>query len=146
METAIALIVGFALGYGVREWVSRRRREAERRRRVRANFVGYQHSPIVRKRNQTLIEQRIDVRGKQEPVCGVKALLVRAYCPWFNVRSTKDSRYSAARNSTYVAPTPSNVGTKPSLALARIYKSLSCGLILHPLFDLLHISDLLLER
>jgi hypothetical protein len=34
METAIALIVGFALGYGVREWVSRRRREAERRRRA----------------------------------------------------------------------------------------------------------------
>jgi hypothetical protein len=26
MEIAIALIVGFALGYGVREWVSRRRR------------------------------------------------------------------------------------------------------------------------
>src|SRR5262245_20249777 len=81
---------------------------------LRANFVRYQHSPIVRKRNQTLIEQRIDVRGKQETVFGVKALLVRAYCPWFNVRSTKDSRYSAARNSTHVAPTPSNVGTKPS--------------------------------
>ena len=29
----IALIVGFALGYGVREWVSGRRREAERQRR-----------------------------------------------------------------------------------------------------------------
>jgi hypothetical protein len=33
MEIAIALIVGFALGYGVREWISRRRRQAERRRR-----------------------------------------------------------------------------------------------------------------
>jgi hypothetical protein len=29
MEIVIALIVGFAAGYGVREWVSRRRREAE---------------------------------------------------------------------------------------------------------------------
>jgi hypothetical protein len=28
LETAIALIVGFAAGYGVREWVSCRRREA----------------------------------------------------------------------------------------------------------------------
>ena len=33
LETAIALIVGFALGYGVRGWLSRRRRQAERRRR-----------------------------------------------------------------------------------------------------------------
>ena len=33
LETAIVLIVGFALGYGVREWLSRRRRQAERRRR-----------------------------------------------------------------------------------------------------------------
>jgi hypothetical protein len=33
LEIAIALIVGFALGYGVREWVSRRRRQAERQRR-----------------------------------------------------------------------------------------------------------------
>jgi hypothetical protein len=33
LETAITLIVGFALGYGVREWLSRRRRQAERRRR-----------------------------------------------------------------------------------------------------------------
>jgi hypothetical protein len=33
LETAIALIVGFALGYGVREWLSRRRRQAERQRR-----------------------------------------------------------------------------------------------------------------
>src|SRR5262249_34185645 len=33
LETAIALIVGFAIGYGVREWRSRRRRQAERRRR-----------------------------------------------------------------------------------------------------------------
>jgi hypothetical protein len=32
-EIAIALIVGFALGYGVREWVSRRRRQAVRLRR-----------------------------------------------------------------------------------------------------------------
>jgi hypothetical protein len=28
----IALIVGFAAGYGVREWVSRRRRQAAERR------------------------------------------------------------------------------------------------------------------
>ena len=34
LEIAIALIVGFALGYGVREWVSRRRRQAERQRRT----------------------------------------------------------------------------------------------------------------
>jgi hypothetical protein len=33
-EIAIVLIVGFGLGYGVREWVSRRRRQTERRRRV----------------------------------------------------------------------------------------------------------------
>ena len=33
LETAIVLIVGFALGYGVREWVSRRRRQVERKRR-----------------------------------------------------------------------------------------------------------------
>jgi hypothetical protein len=32
MEIIIALIIGFALGYGVREWISRRRREAERQR------------------------------------------------------------------------------------------------------------------
>jgi hypothetical protein len=32
LEIAIVLIVGFALGYGVREWVSRRRRQAERQR------------------------------------------------------------------------------------------------------------------
>jgi len=25
MEIAIALIIGFALGYGIREWISRRR-------------------------------------------------------------------------------------------------------------------------
>ena len=29
----IALIVGFAVGYGVREWISRRRRQAAERRR-----------------------------------------------------------------------------------------------------------------
>ena len=29
LETAIVLIVGFGLGYGVREWRSRRRRQAE---------------------------------------------------------------------------------------------------------------------
>jgi hypothetical protein len=33
LETAIALIVGFALGYGVREWVFRQYRRAEQRRR-----------------------------------------------------------------------------------------------------------------
>jgi len=33
LQIAIALIVGFALGYGVREWISRRRRQAERQRR-----------------------------------------------------------------------------------------------------------------
>jgi hypothetical protein len=36
LETAITLIVGFALGYGVREWLSRRRRQAERQRRQAA--------------------------------------------------------------------------------------------------------------
>ena len=34
LEIAIILIVGFALGYGAREWVSRRRRQAERQRRA----------------------------------------------------------------------------------------------------------------
>jgi len=29
----IALIVGFGAGYGVRDWISRRRRQAERQRR-----------------------------------------------------------------------------------------------------------------
>jgi len=33
LETAIALIVGFGLGYGVREWLFRRRRRVERHRR-----------------------------------------------------------------------------------------------------------------
>jgi hypothetical protein len=33
LEIAIALIVGFALGYAVREWISRRRRQAARERR-----------------------------------------------------------------------------------------------------------------
>jgi hypothetical protein len=33
LETTIALIIGFALGYGVREWVLRRYRRAEQRRR-----------------------------------------------------------------------------------------------------------------
>jgi hypothetical protein len=32
LEIVIALIIGFALGYGIREWISRRRRQAERRR------------------------------------------------------------------------------------------------------------------
>jgi hypothetical protein len=36
LETAIFLIVGFGLGYGVREWLSRRRRQAERERRQAA--------------------------------------------------------------------------------------------------------------
>src|SRR5215831_449671 len=36
LESAIILIVGFALGYGVREWLSRRRRQAERQRRQAA--------------------------------------------------------------------------------------------------------------
>ena len=33
LDLMTALTVGFALGYGVREWISRRRRQAERRRR-----------------------------------------------------------------------------------------------------------------
>ena len=33
LDLTMALTVGFALGYGVREWISRRRRQAERRRR-----------------------------------------------------------------------------------------------------------------
>jgi len=32
LDLTMALTVGFALGYGVREWISRRRRQAERRR------------------------------------------------------------------------------------------------------------------
>ena len=38
LETAIALIVGFALGYGVREWLSRRRRQAENLKRARISY------------------------------------------------------------------------------------------------------------
>jgi len=34
MEIVIALIVGFGVGYGVREWVSRRRHQAEKERRA----------------------------------------------------------------------------------------------------------------
>ena len=37
MEIAIALIIGFALGYGIREWISRRRHQAEKRRRGMQN-------------------------------------------------------------------------------------------------------------
>jgi hypothetical protein len=33
LDLTMALTIGFALGYGVREWISRRRRQAERRRR-----------------------------------------------------------------------------------------------------------------
>jgi len=33
MEIVITLIIGFALGYGIREWISRKRRQAERERR-----------------------------------------------------------------------------------------------------------------
>jgi hypothetical protein len=33
IAAAIAFVIGFALGYGVREWISRRRRHAERQRR-----------------------------------------------------------------------------------------------------------------
>ena len=33
LDLTMALTVGFALGYGVREWISRRRRQAERPRR-----------------------------------------------------------------------------------------------------------------
>jgi hypothetical protein len=29
MEIVIALIIGFALGYGIREWMSRNRRQTE---------------------------------------------------------------------------------------------------------------------
>jgi hypothetical protein len=41
LEIAIALIVGFALGYGVREWVFRRRRQAERHRRAHGGEYPY---------------------------------------------------------------------------------------------------------
>jgi len=44
LKNAIALIVGFVLGYGVREWFSRRRRQAERQRRQAAfghNSLGH---------------------------------------------------------------------------------------------------------
>jgi len=34
LESAIAVIFGFAAGYGMREWLSRRRRQAERDRRA----------------------------------------------------------------------------------------------------------------
>jgi len=34
MEIAIALIIGFALGYGIREWISRRHHAERRRRRM----------------------------------------------------------------------------------------------------------------
>jgi hypothetical protein len=33
LEIAIAVVIGFALGYGVREWISRRRQQAARARR-----------------------------------------------------------------------------------------------------------------
>ena len=33
IQIAVTLVFGFALGYGVREWVSHRRRRAERERR-----------------------------------------------------------------------------------------------------------------
>jgi hypothetical protein len=36
MEIVITLIIGFALGYGIREWISRKRRQAERERRGQA--------------------------------------------------------------------------------------------------------------
>jgi hypothetical protein len=38
LEIAIAFIIGVALGYGIREWISRRRRQAERRRRETGFF------------------------------------------------------------------------------------------------------------
>jgi hypothetical protein len=32
LELSIALIIGFALGYGIREWISHQRRQAARQR------------------------------------------------------------------------------------------------------------------
>jgi len=56
LETAIVLIVGFGLGYGVREWLSRRRRQAEREsggKRPLDNSLGmtsagHHHTPLCR--------------------------------------------------------------------------------------------------
>ena len=41
LETAIVLIVGFGLGYGVREWLSRRRHRVKRHRRQLYNSLGH---------------------------------------------------------------------------------------------------------
>jgi putative SOS response-associated peptidase YedK len=41
LEIAIALIVGFGLGYGIREWIARRRRRGYRRRRCIVPVDGF---------------------------------------------------------------------------------------------------------
>ena len=52
LETAIALIVVFALGYGVREWVSRRRHlEEKQQRRSLPEFLKSGGRPFVPNEN-----------------------------------------------------------------------------------------------
>ena len=44
---------------------------------VSADALGYQHGPVIRKRDETLIEEGIDVRGQQNPIFRIEALLIR---------------------------------------------------------------------
>jgi hypothetical protein len=42
---------------------------------VSADALGYQHGPVIRKRDETLIEEGIDVRGQQNPMSGSRRSL-----------------------------------------------------------------------
>jgi len=52
-------------------------RNAKLSPRCTAQLLGNQHTTLVRKRNPPAVKQRIDVRGKQQSVENIQALIVR---------------------------------------------------------------------
>ncbi len=80
LDLTMALTIGFALGYGVREWISRRRRQAERRRRgVDGGVLAHVACRNVQPRagepcgpGRLLARQRLSLgrRSRQQPFAG----------------------------------------------------------------------------
>jgi hypothetical protein len=80
---------------------------------VSADALGHQHGPVIRKRDETLIEEGIDVRGQQNPILRIEALLIGRLRPWLDVRSAEQCGNPAARTSWTPRP-----GWSAGLALA----------------------------
>src|SRR5262245_14078001 len=92
LQIAIALIIGFALGYGVREWVSRRRRQAERESDVPLAAGTFRSAARSkgRARGTSLLTPVADVNQARFP------LRVRRL---FTISNTAPARGLAARSS-----------------------------------------------